>query len=185
MLFLLFDSVSGSPMKIEFYLSDKNKYILKASDTIFLIIYSMISDTLLPFTGTQKWCLDWHGPFLPHLFNLTYTFNLQSAFCYSVPLFKNLQYHFPFDLSMISKMVFWLFFLPHIPLIPICDLYCSLICSFLFPIFLCILVMIPVISYCLDSFHVTVACYSLLFLGLVSIIGNMEISWKQKLFLVP
>ena len=54
MLFLLFDSVSGSPMKIEFYLSDKNKYILKASDTIFLIIYSMISDTLLPFTGTIK-----------------------------------------------------------------------------------------------------------------------------------
>jgi len=53
-LFFLCDSISGSPMKIEFYLSDKNNYILKASDTIFLKIYSMISDTLLPFTGTVE-----------------------------------------------------------------------------------------------------------------------------------
>jgi len=79
-------------------------------------------------------------------------------------------------------MVFWLFFLPHNTLIPICALYCSQICSFLFPIFLHILVMILVISYCLESFHFTHACWdSILFSGLKSIIGNMEISWKQKL----
>lgn len=54
MLFLLCDFVSRSLVEIEFYLSDKKYTLQRPQIIIFFKIYFMISDILLPFTGTLK-----------------------------------------------------------------------------------------------------------------------------------